>query len=77
MDTFAQRRYLCVLVALLRVLLNLVYPVEVSNNCTNEQDKNDHQSLHSSSSKEPEIKERPVRTSAKHAREKVKQVLSQ
>ena len=57
--------------------LNLLYPVEVSNNCTNEQEKSDHQSLQSSSSKEPEIKQRPVRTAAKHAREKIKQVLSQ
>ena len=57
--------------------LNLLYPVEVSNNCTNEQEKSDHQNLQSSSSKEPEIKQRPVRTAAKHAREKIKQVLSQ
>ena len=57
--------------------LNLQYPVEVSNNCTNEQEKSDHQSLQSSSSKESEIKQRPIRTAAKHAREKIKQVLSQ
>ena len=51
--------------------LNLLYPVEASNKCISEQNKNDHLNTpRLSASSESEVKERPVRVSAKHAREK-------
>ena len=57
---------------------NLLHPVEASNKCVSEHNKNDRLNTpRSSASSESEVKERPVRVSAKHAREKIKRVLSQ
>ena len=50
--------------------LNLLYPVEASENCTSEQDKNEYHNPQASLSKGLETNDRPVRATAKHASEK-------